>query len=115
MFKTIPAIAAVAIAAMLVVPTVSQAADTHSVRVSYADLNLASSPGEQALRGRVAFAARIACEIEDSRQLDVAKETNFCRSDAINGAEPQIEAAIAASHHPSVTVGGEAALIITAR
>ena len=41
MFKTIPAIGAVAIAAMLVVPTVSQATETNSVRVSYGDLNLA--------------------------------------------------------------------------
>ena len=115
MFKTIPAIAALVIAAMLVVPTVSQAAETNSVRVSYADLNLASAPGEHALRGRIAFAARVVCEFEDSRQLDVAKATNFCRGDAINRAEPQLEAAIAASHRPSVTVGGAAALIISAR
>jgi UrcA family protein len=115
MFKTIPAIAAVVIAAVLVVPTVSQAAETNSVRVSYADLNLASSRGELGLRGRVAFAARIVCELEDSRQLDVATATNFCRSDAIGRAEPQVEAAIAASRHPTVTVGGAAALIVTAR
>ena len=115
MFKTIPAIGALVIAAMLVVPTVSQAAEANSVRVSYADLNLASSPGEQALRGRVAFAARVVCELEDSRQLDVAKATNSCRSDAIGRAEPQVESAIAASRHPSVTVGGAASLIVTAR
>ena len=115
MLKTIPAISAVAIAAVLVVPTVSQAAEANSVRVSYADLNLASAPGEQALRGRVAFAARLVCEFEDSRQLDIAKATNFCRNGAIQDAEPQVEAAIAASRHPSVTVGGAASLIITAR
>jgi len=115
MFKPITAIAAVLIAGALVVPTVSQAAEISSVRVSYADLDLGSAPGQHALRGRIAFAARVVCEFEDSRQLEVAKATNLCRSDAIDGAEPQLEAAIASARHPTVTVGGAAALIVTAR
>ena len=40
MLKTLPALAALAAATALVVPTVSQAAEQNSVRVSYADLNL---------------------------------------------------------------------------
>jgi UrcA family protein len=115
MLKTIPALAALVAAGALVVPTVSQAAESNSVRVSYADLNLASGAGQFALRGRIAFAARIVCDLEDSRQLDVAKATNLCRSDAVQGAEPQLEAAIAAARHPSVTVLGSAAIIVSAQ
>lgn len=42
MLKAIPAFAALLTASVLVVPTVSQAAESNSVRVSYADLNPAS-------------------------------------------------------------------------
>ena len=42
MSKTIPMFAALAVAAALVVPTVSQAAASNPVRVSYADLNPAT-------------------------------------------------------------------------
>ena len=114
MFKTIPAIAAVAIAGALVLPTVSQAAEANSARISYADLNLASATGQHALRGRIAFAARVVCEFEDSRQLDVSKATNLCRADAIDRTEPQVEAAIAAVRHPTVTVGAAAAIVVSA-
>ncbi|MGE5562764.1 MAG: UrcA family protein [Bacillota bacterium] len=115
MLKTLPALAALVVAALFVTPTVTQAAETNSVRVSYADLNLASDSGQHALRGRIAFAARVVCELEDSRQMDVAKATNLCRSDSIARAEPAFEQALAAARHPSVTVGGAAALIVSAR
>jgi UrcA family protein len=97
------------------VPTVSRAAETHSVTVSYADLNLASDAGQYSLQRRISFAARVACEFEDSRQMDIAAATNLCRSDAIEGARPAFEAAVAAARHGSVTVGGAAALIVTGR
>lgn len=114
MSKTIRAIAAIAAAGALVVPTVSRAAESNSVRVPYADLNLASSSGQQALRARIAVAARIVCEFEDSRQLDLAKATNLCRGDAVQRAEPAYEAAPAAARHPSVTVLEGASLLISA-
>jgi len=115
MLKAIPAFAAIAIAAALVVPTVSQAADTNSVRVSYADLNLASPLGQNVLERRIVYAARVVCVIEDSRELALASATNDCRTDAVDRARPAYEAAIAAARHPSVTVIDSAALIITAR
>ena len=115
MLKTIPALAALVVTALFVGPTIAQAAETNSVRVSYADLNLASASGEHALRGRISFAARVVCELEDSRQLDVARATNLCRSDTVKRAEPAFEQALAAARHPSVTVGGAAALIVTAQ
>lgn len=114
MLKTLPALAALAVAAVLVVPTVSQATETNSMRVSYADLNLASRAGEQVLQHRIAFAARVVCELEDSRQLDVANATNVCRSDAMQGAQPAYQAAVAAARHPSVTVLEGASLIVSA-
>ena len=114
MLKTLPALAALVVTALFVAPTISQAAETNTVRVPYADLNLASDSGQHALRGRISFAARVACEFEDSRQMDVAKATNLCRSDSVQRAEPAFQEAIAAARHPSVTVGGAAALIVTA-
>jgi UrcA family protein len=115
MLKAIPAFAALAAAAALVVPTVSHAADANSVRVSYADLNLASDSGAQSLQRRITFAARVVCEFEDSRQMDIAKATNFCRNDAIERARPAYETAVAAARHGTVTVGAAASLIVSAR
>ena len=83
MLKTVTAIAAVVVAGALVVPTVSQAAEGNSIRVSYADLNLASGPGQHSLQGRIAQAARSVCELEDSRQLPLWTATDRCRSDAV--------------------------------
>ena len=115
MLRAIPAFAAIVAAATVVVPTVSQAAESNSVRVSYADLNLASDAGADALQRRIGFAARVVCEIEDSRQLPLATATNLCRSDTIASVRPAYEAAVASARHGTVTVGEAAALIITAR
>lgn len=115
MLKTLSALSAFVVASALVVPTVSQAASTNSVRVSYADLNLASNFGRAALDGRIAGAARSVCEIEDSRELALAKATNNCRFGAIAAAQPAVDAAIAAARIGSVTVMDGAALIVTAQ
>jgi UrcA family protein len=115
MLKALPAFAALVVAAVCVVPTVTQAAELNSVRVSYADLNLASEAGQNNLQRRITFAARIACQFEDSRQLDLARAVNFCRSDAIDRAQPAYEQAVAQARHGVVIVGGAAALVVTAR
>jgi UrcA family protein len=114
MLKPIPVLGALVVAAALVAPTVGRAADPSSVHVSYADLNLASGVGRQKLQGRIAFAARIVCQFEDSRQLDLATATKICRDDAIERARPAYEAAVAAAQHPSVTVGAAASLVVNA-
>ena len=113
MLKAIPVAAAIAAAAALVVPTVGRAAETNSVRVSYADLNLASHSGQQSLQRRITFAARIVCDLEDSRQLPVALATNVCRNDAVASTLPAYEAAVASARHGAVIVGEGAALIVT--
>jgi UrcA family protein len=115
MLKAIPAFAALVTATVFVLPTVSQAAGSNSVRVSYADLNLASDDGANALEHRITYAARVVCEFEDSRQISVATATNLCRSDAVQRARPAFEEAVAAARHGTVTVGGAAALVVTSR
>ena len=104
MMKAIPAFAALVIASALIVPTVSQAAQTNSVRVSYADLNLASANGANILERRISKAAKVVCEIEDSREIDLAQATMVCRNLAISDAQPAFNAALLAARNPSVTV-----------
>lgn len=115
MLKTLPAFGALIVAALLVVPTVGQAATSNSVRVSYADLNLASDAGLATLEGRVAGAARQVCEIEDSRELVLARATHSCRTGAVASAQPALDAAVAAARKGTVTVLDGAALIISAQ
>ena len=54
MLKPLTAIAALVVASALLVPTVSQAEDTSSVRVTYADLDLGSHVGQHTLQARIA-------------------------------------------------------------
>ena len=114
MLKTLTAVAAIAVASALLLPTVSQAEELNSVRVSYADLNLSSGTAQNTLHRRIALAARDVCVIEDRKDLEIAMATHFCRADAIARAEPAYEAAVAAARHGSVTVIG-AALIVSAQ
>lgn len=116
MFKANPALAATAAviaAAALVVPTVSQAAESVSMRVSYADLNLGSDEGSQTLLRRITVAARVVCGFEESKQYDVVIATKACRTGALEGARPAYEAAIASAHRGSVIIG-EAAIVVSA-
>lgn len=114
MLKPLLAIAALATASALLVPTASQAATANSYRVSYVDLNLASDSGRLTLERRIAYGARVVCEIEDSRELALAAATNACRSDAIQGAQPAYEAAVAAARRGTVELGASI-LIVSAR
>jgi len=71
MLKTLPALAALAVATALVVPTISQAAERTSVRVSYADLNLATEFGQTKLQRRISFAAELVCDTTDPLNLAI--------------------------------------------
>ena len=113
MLKTISALAAFAAASALVAPTVSQAEESNSVRVSYADLNLGSDVGQHVLQRRIAGAAHIVCVIEDSREMALRRATDACRSDAMAKAQPAYAAAVAAARHGTVTIGA-ATLVIAA-
>jgi UrcA family protein len=113
MLKTLPAVAALVVASALVVPTVSQAAEQDSVRVTYADLNLASDFGQQRLQGRIAFAASVVCGPADHRDVPFLQAVGECRTATIADAQPSYQAAIRSARHGEVEVLG-AALIITA-
>ena len=115
MLKPLLAVAAVFAASALLGPTVSQAATANSYSVSYADLNLASANGRDSLQRRIAFGARVVCEIEDSRELALAAATNACRGEAVEGAQPAYEAAVARARRGTVEVLDAAALIVTAQ
>ena len=112
MFKTLPALAALGATIALVTPTVSRADEPISVRVSYADLNLATNPGQQVLHRRIAFAAKVVCGPADSVNLGFAIAVTECRNETIADAQPAFDAAVASARHPSVTVGA-AALVVT--
>jgi UrcA family protein len=115
MFKAIPAAAALAVAAALVVPTVSHAQDTRSMVVSYEDLNLTSAIGQDRLQRRVGLAASYVCGQEDTRDFNWAREIQLCRNGAIEGAQPAVLAAINNARHPSVEVLQATALVVTAK
>ena len=106
--------ASLAAAGTLVIPTVSQANELNSVRISYADLNLASESGATVLQRRINVAARVVCGYEGSKQFDVVVATKVCRTGAIEGARPAYEAAVGAARHGTVTVGAAASLVVSA-
>jgi UrcA family protein len=114
MLKTLPALAALVVASALVTPTVGQAAETDSMRVSYADLNLASNVDQVRLQGRIAFAAEVVCGPADHRDVPFIQRVRECRSGTIADAQPAYQAAVNASRHGTVEVLDGAALIITA-
>ena len=114
MYKTIPALAALAVASALLVPTESQAEDQTSVRVSYADLDLAKSIGQQRLQHRIAFAAERVCGFADARDLNYTRAVGDCRTETVADAQPAFQAAVARALHPSVTVLEAASIVVTA-
>lgn len=115
MLKTLPALAALAIASTLVIPTVSQAADTATARVSYADLNLTTLSGQDRLQHRIAFAARTVCGRADALDYVFGRIVTECRENAIADAQPAFRAAVNNARTPSVEVLGAAALTVTAQ
>jgi UrcA family protein len=114
MFKTLPALAALVVASTLVAPTVSQAAETDSMRVSFADLNLRSDADQGKLQGRIARAAEVVCGPADHRDVPFTQKVRECRSGTIADAQPAYQAAVNSARHGTVEVLEGAALIITA-
>ena len=113
MLKTLPVLAALAVAGALVVPTAGFAAEKTSARVSYADLNLASEHGKFALVHRVSYAADQLCGVGKWKKLGLTEQAAACSDDAVASAQPAVEAAIAAARRGSVTVLEGSAVIVT--
>jgi UrcA family protein len=114
MLKTLPALAALVAASAFLTPTVSQAADTDSVRISYADLNLATGFGQDRLQSRIASAAETVCGPADLRDVPFTQKVRACRTATIADAQPAYQAAVNSARHGTVEVLDGAALIITA-
>ena len=113
MLKTLSALASLVAASAVVIPTVSHAEQTLSVRVPYSDLNLASRAGQDTLTNRISTAARYVCE-GDLTSIDAISTVFACRSDAVAGAQPAYRAAVAeATRHGTVTVLESASLVVT--
>jgi UrcA family protein len=93
MTRTIALFAALA-AATATFPAYAQAAG-QSTEVRYADLNLASSTGAQALKDRVARAAKRVCTSDGEKSLSGAAEARRCADIALAKAMPQVELALA--------------------
>ncbi len=74
---------AAALAGCLAVAAVANAESTPTVRVSYADLNLATQQGSQALYARIASAASQVCVVDDIRDLQAMAAARSCRAEAI--------------------------------
>ena len=112
MLKSLPALAALAFSAALLVPTAGLAQETTSARVSYADLNLASSSGQKVLQNRISFAAASLCNTADEFNLEMRHAVLNCRTATIADAQPAFQAAVAQALHPSVTVLDAAAAVV---
>jgi UrcA family protein len=74
------------------VTVVARPAEAYTRHVSYADLNLASTPAVAVLRSRVSYAVRDVCResIANAFQLTMQQ----CSSDSWNGARPQVARAV---------------------
>ena len=89
------------------VPTPAAATDvivvpaTVTVRVSFADLNLASAAGRAVLDRRIASAARSICGTYFARDLQMQTLVQNCREDAI--ASARLSAAYAGARDLTVT------------
>jgi len=112
MFRMLSALASLAAASAVMVPTVSYAQDGTSVVVPYSDLNLASASGQDRLQRRIFYAAKNVCG--DATYIALGSEALSCRTAAVASARPAYEAAVAeATRHGTVTVLGTASLIVT--
>src|SRR5690349_17683839 len=88
MLKTIPALGALGVSAMLLVPTATQAQDLPTARVSYADLDLSSDVGQHSLIRRMSFASDQLCGVGKWKQLGLVADASACSKDTLAGAQP---------------------------
>ena len=72
-------------------------ASAPSARVSYADLDVLSTAGRQALEARVRSAAQALCYSPGKTDLDRALAGKKCFASAMAGARDQIDAAVLSS------------------
>jgi UrcA family protein len=98
------AVAACAVATPALAADVLVAPETVTVRVSYADLNLASPQGRARLDARIAGAARGICGGYFATDLEMASLVKNCRAGAI--ASARLPADYASNGSRDLTVTG---------
>lgn len=84
------------------------AAETRSISVSYADLNLASAAGRTTLENRIARAATRVCRYNGSPDLKSQQLALGCRTTAMADALAKVELAAANSSSPQYAAAGSA-------
>ena len=78
-------------------------AETMSIPVSFAGLDLTSASGKAILDRRINNAVRTICGIPDASDLNAVRENRRCATDTMNRTQPRVSIAVAASK-PSVQV-----------
>jgi UrcA family protein len=73
----------------------AQEAETVSVRVEYADLDLSNPAGQKQLETRIKSAVRAVCGQANSRILHDLGRVQECRSTTMNNAKRDVKVAIA--------------------
>ncbi len=84
-----------ATAATVSIPAFAGTVVAPTTEVRYSDLNLASAGGAEALKVRVARAAKRVCTLEGDKTLHGAAEARACARVAVARAMPQVELALA--------------------
>jgi len=70
--------------------TATRSTDSHAVRVSYRDLNLATDQGSRALYQRISAAARRVCAAGDNRNLAAVAAAEACAQASIEQAVHEV-------------------------
>lgn len=85
----------IALLAPLLMMAVPVCAGPAQIKVSYADLNLASTAGQATLERRLNGAVRQVCEISGDPSLTAYAAMRKCRTDARAAIPPKVELALA--------------------
>lgn len=97
--------AAAGAASLAFVPSANAATgfgDTVSTRVSYADLNLDTPEGLDALKARIDFAAQRVCGTRSAQSLIEQRASEQCRVEAVQGTRlPTVEVLSASADSPA--------------
>jgi UrcA family protein len=100
----------IAAGAMLiaVLPVESRAESANAVTVTYADLNLTTDAGREALQRRIKAAATASCGPQTTTGIRLNAAHRACVKTAIENGTRQVEAAIAAAQRKNSVAASEA-------
>ena len=90
----------------------AQPENTRTERVSYRDLDLAARAGERTLEQRVSGAVRRVCDYNGGSFDAVDRGYILCARGAWQGAQPQIDRAVARAHE--IALNGSSSIAATA-